>query len=68
MVVTTQLRLAVETEEQRRAKKCLDLLLIEIEFFKISRNELARLAASEAKLIDRRELYFNIFESERAYI
>ena len=48
IVATTQLRLALETEEERRAKKWygfdLDLMWIEIEFFnkKISRNELAR--------------------------
>ena len=41
---TTQLRLALETEEERRAKKGMDLDLIEIGVFKNkkkSRNELA---------------------------
>ena len=38
MVATTQLRLALETEEERRAKKIFGLRL---EFFS-SRNELAR--------------------------
>ena len=44
MVVTTQLRLALETEEERRAKKGMDLIWIEIGVQKqnISRNELAR--------------------------
>ena len=49
MVATTQLRLALETEEERRAKKKngfdLDLICFEIGVFKkqkISMNELAR--------------------------
>ena len=42
VVATTQLRLALETEEERRAKNGLDLIWIEIGFFKISRNTLAR--------------------------
>ena len=33
MVATTQLRLALETEEERRAKNGLDLIWIEIGFF-----------------------------------
>ena len=33
MVATTQLRLALETEEERRAKNSLDLIWIEIGFF-----------------------------------
>ena len=36
MVATTQLRLALETEEERRANG-LDLIWIEIGFFKIQR-------------------------------
>ena len=35
MVATTQLRLALETEEERRAKNGLDLIWIEIGFLKI---------------------------------
>ena len=35
MVVATQLRLALKTEEERRAKNGLDLILIEIGFYKI---------------------------------
>ena len=45
MVVTTQLRLALETEEERREKKDLDLIWIEIGVFKnkiFFKDELAR--------------------------
>ena len=35
MVATTQLRLALETDEERRAKNGLDLIWIEIGFIKI---------------------------------
>ena len=43
-VATTQFRLALETEEQRRAKKEMDLIWIEIGVFnkKNSRNDLTR--------------------------
>ena len=46
MVATTQLRLALEAEDERSAKKWngfdLDLIWIEIGYSKISRNVLAR--------------------------
>ena len=41
MIATTQLRLSLETDEERRAKNGLDLIWIEIEVL-ISRNELSR--------------------------
>ena len=42
MVATTQFRLALETEKERRAKNGMYLISIVIGFLKISRYELAR--------------------------